>query len=198
MVTVFHWLISKSRAKCILSPSCYISWKLNTVLLIIALNVFRKMDPKAKSNITLICGLFFSFYYYRTVFLLALRTTARWMGRLEGISWQIRPTFEHLLHCAMCVSSFPPAAGGQVLEFHLPHSSSDPQPCQLSPPWALLCASGQHWVSKACKGDGPQLARCDMAVSEKKPSARCSAFCTAVEVEGCGSAGLEQQWDILK
>lgn len=42
---------------CFFFFSCSISRRLNSMLLIIALNIFREIAPKAKSNITLICGL---------------------------------------------------------------------------------------------------------------------------------------------
>lgn len=138
---------------------------------------------------------FFIFITIGLSFLLALRTTARWMGRLEGISWHIRPTFKHPLHCAVCVSSFPPAAGGRVLLTLSRANSPHHELCYVP----VVC-TGLAKPARKRRWDlsSPHLACCDMAFSEKKPSARCSAFCTAVEVEGCGSAGLEQQWDTLK
>lgn len=163
----------------------------------------EKWIPKPSQILHWFVVYFFYFYYHRTVFLLALRTTARWMGRLDSISWHTGPTFKHLLHCATCVSSFHLQLGAESRSFTCPTA-----PLTLSR--AKFSRHELCYVPVVCTGlvkparkgrwdlPGPHLACCDMADSEKKPSARCSAFCTAVEVEGCGSAGLEQQWDILK
>lgn len=151
------------------------------------------MAPEAKSNITLICGLFFfSSYYWRTIFLLAWRNAARWTDRLKGISLHARPTFRHRSCTGQGAESCSPAACTTApLTLSCASATSRGAECQWS-------AAGQKNLQG--KGDGTCLvwSCCTETRLSQEAFACCSVFCTTAEAEGCGSTGLEQQWNILK
>lgn len=144
------------------------------------------MAPEAKSNITLICGLFFfSYYYWRTVVLLALRNAARWMDRLKGISLQVRPTSRHHSCTGQGAESCGPAACTTApLTLSCASATGRGAACQWS-------AAGQKNLQG--KGDGTCLVWSCCTVTRLSQGSLCLLLCF-LHNSGSGRLRKHRAW----
>lgn len=178
------------------------------MLLIIALNIFREMAPKAKSNITLICGLLVFLFIARGLsFLVALRNAARWMDRLKCISLHVRPAFKHPFTQRLEYGPLPACAaagaGCGVPWLLLPIPTAAPLSLGHASTTfcgALLHASDLGCVRKTCKEKemGPSSSK---AAILWRYCLRGEAFCTLLPVlhkNGRGRLWKSRAWAAVR